>query len=397
MKKPYKNGILLAATSNSAFAIGAMVANIAEVMSGEVDIFYIVHDRFTQSELEAFARVAGGAKIKFISFTKDDFAKRLEPHTNNQNILNSPFFSRWTHMAYGMFEPLLLLDECECIVYLDFDILLLKGIGELFRLKGYHFSAHRGKSLLNPTLRDYNGEFKDCRVYRSGIVAYYDTIPNPKECYNQIYNYSAKYGANDQGVFSLLILDNKFKVKNLGYEYTSSTFWRKSIGASIIHAWGRDGRFWNNELVYQFWGEIWDKYYQKWLKCGGSEYKGGFICKANYAIERIRYHLAYKLGYAMIENHTTIFGKIKLPFILLAIALKHRRQKIEYHKIIQTKPNLKVPPIEHYEDYRSALAEKQSAPYRLGQALIKATKTWYKGGLIKLYFEINEIKRDKKR
>lgn len=369
MKKPYKNGILLAATSNSAFAIGTMVANIAEVMGGEVDIFYIVHDGFTQGELEAFARVAGGAKVKFISFTKDDFAKRLKPHTNNQNILNSPFFSRWTHMAYGMFEPLLLLDECECIVYLDFDIMLLKGIGELFRLKGYHFSAHMGKSLLNPTLRDYNGEFKDCRVYRSGIVAYYDTIPNPKECYNQIYNYSAKYGANDQGVLSLLILDNKFKVKNLGYEYTSSTFWRKSIGASIIHAWGRDGRFWNNELVYQFWGEIWDKYYQKWLKCGGSEYKGGFICKANYAIERIRYHLAYKLGYAMIENHTTIFGKIKLPFILLAIALKHRRQKIEYRKIIQTKPNLKVPPIEHYEDYRSALAEKQSTPYRLGQAV----------------------------
>ncbi|WP_096016661.1 hypothetical protein [Campylobacter lanienae] len=116
MKKPYKNGILLAATSNSAFAIGTMVANIAEVMSGEVDIFYIVHDGFTQSELEAFVRISGGAKIKFISFTKDDFAKRLKPHTNNQNILNSPFFSRWTHMAYGMFEPLLLLDECECII-----------------------------------------------------------------------------------------------------------------------------------------------------------------------------------------------------------------------------------------------------------------------------------------
>ncbi|WP_180380199.1 hypothetical protein [Campylobacter devanensis] len=39
MKKPYKNGILLAATSNSAFAIGTMVANIAEIMGGEVDIF----------------------------------------------------------------------------------------------------------------------------------------------------------------------------------------------------------------------------------------------------------------------------------------------------------------------------------------------------------------------
>ena len=51
--------------------------------------------------------------------------------------------------------------------------------------------------------------------------------------------------------------------------------------------------------------------------------------------------------------------------------------------------------MEYYEDYKEALKEKQSAPYRLGQALIKATKTWYKGGLIKLYFEINEIKRGK--
>lgn len=66
MKKPYKNGILLAATSNSAFAIGTMVANIAEVMSGEVDIFYIVHDGFTQSELEAFVRISGGQKLNLL-------------------------------------------------------------------------------------------------------------------------------------------------------------------------------------------------------------------------------------------------------------------------------------------------------------------------------------------
>ncbi|WP_096021329.1 hypothetical protein [Campylobacter lanienae] len=66
MKKPYKNGILLAATSNSAFAIGTMVANIAEVMSGEVDIFYIVHDGFTQGELGAFARISGGQKLNLL-------------------------------------------------------------------------------------------------------------------------------------------------------------------------------------------------------------------------------------------------------------------------------------------------------------------------------------------
>ena len=185
------------------------------------------------------------------------------------------------------FEPLLLLDECERIIYLDFDIMLLRGIGELFELKGYCFAAHRGKSLLNPTLKGYEGEFKNARVYRSGIVVYYDNLPNPQECYEQIYRLSAHHGINDQGVLSLLILGAKFKTKELGYEYTGSTYWRKSIGYPIIHAWGKDGRFWNNELVYQFWGRIWSKYYQRWLECGGSDYKGGFICRANYCIERI--------------------------------------------------------------------------------------------------------------
>lgn len=397
MKKPYKSGILLAATNNSAFAIGAMVANITEVMSGEVDVFYIVHDGFTQSEMEAFCRLCDGIKIKFISFTKDDFVTKIQAFGDkNSANLNSPFLSRWTHMAYGMFEPLLLLDECECIIYLDFDIMLLKGIGKLFKFKNYHFGAHRGKSLLNPTLKDYNGKFRSYRVYRSGIVAYYDTIPNPKECYKQIYNYSTKYGVNDQGVLSLLILNSNFKVKELGYEYTGSTYWRKSIGYSIIHAWGRDGRFWNNELVYQFWGEIWNSYYQKWLKYGGSEYKGGFICKANYAIERIRYHPAYKLGYTMVQNYYSIFGKFKLPFILLAIYLRHRCEQKEYFKIIQNKPHLKVPPIEHYEDYKSALKERQNIPYKLGLALINASKTWHKGGFVKLYFDIKKIKKGDK-
>lgn len=32
--------------------------------------------------------------------------------------------------------------------------------------------------------------------------------------------------------------------------------------------------------------------------------------------------------------------------------------------------------------------------YKLGQALIKANKTWYKGGYIKLLFEIRKLKRE---
>lgn len=397
IKKPYKKGIFLAATSDSAFALGVMVGNIKEVMPDEIDIFYIAHDGFTLQEQEAFKKVAGYTPIKFISFTKNDLLSRLQTYGGGAWLLQVGFLKRWTHMAYAMFEPLLLLDECSCIVYLDFDILLLKSIKEIFSYKQYHFAAHRGRSKLNPTLKNYNGDFKDARVYRSGIVAYYDCIANPKECYKQIYRDSATFGINDQGVLSLLILQNCFRVKDLGYTYTGSTYWRKSRGFCIIHAWGSNGRFWNNALVYRFFGDIWGKYYQKWLDCGGSPYEKGFICKANYAIERIRFHLAYKLGYAMVENSKSFIGYLKIPFVLMYIAYKHKQEQKQYFKDIVINPHLKVPPLILYEDYKEALKEKQSIPYRLGSAVIKAHKNWYKGGYFNLFLDIRKIKLEYKR
>ena len=82
---------------------------------------------------------------------------------------------------------------------------------------------------------------------------------------------------------------------------------------------------------------------------------------------------------------------------MLGIAWKHRVRQREYLKIIKVKPWLKVPPIEYYEDYKEALKEKQSVPYRLGLALINASKNWYIGGFFKLYEEIKKIKAEQKR
>ncbi|MBP3676520.1 MAG: hypothetical protein J6I71_08590, partial [Campylobacter sp.] len=101
-KKPYKNGILLAATRNSAFTLGAMIANITDVMSAEVDIFYIVHDGFSTSEIEALNRVASGVEVKFISFTKEDFISKIKVYGECKNILNSPFF--FTLDTYGLWD-----------------------------------------------------------------------------------------------------------------------------------------------------------------------------------------------------------------------------------------------------------------------------------------------------
>ncbi|HFU2596678.1 TPA: hypothetical protein ACH5K9_000639 [Campylobacter jejuni] len=110
------------------------------------------------------------------------------------------------------------------------------------------------------------------------------------------------------------------------------------------------------------------------------------------AKSRIQNQLSYKLGQAMIANSKSILGYIRMPFVLSYIKDKHKQEQKIYQEKIKKDPSLKLPPLESYPDYQEALKEKECLTYKLGQAIIQANKTWYKGGYIKLWFEIKRLK-----
>ncbi|MDE5926657.1 MAG: glycosyl transferase, partial [Helicobacter sp.] len=212
-------------------------------------------------------------------------------------------------------------------------------------------------------------------------------------CYDFIYSQSAKHTLNDQAIFSLLIFEKKLKTKVLDNRYCGSVLWRKNQNPILIHAYGSKNRFWNNRLCNQIWQE-WNLYYKQWLDAGGSPNTKGFIANTTYGYERIRYHLSYKLGYAIIQNYLSFWGCLKLPFILAFIALKHRQEARFYAQIIAKSPHLKLPPLESYEDYKSAIHEKQTFSYRLGASLIQACKTIHKGGMIAFYKQVKKLQKE---
>ncbi|MCH5336566.1 MAG: alpha-2,3-sialyltransferase, partial [Campylobacter sp.] len=102
----------------------------------------------------------------------------------------------------------------------------------------------------------------------------------------------------------------------------------------------------------------------------------------------------YKLGQIIIRNSKSLFGLFKLPYLLIALALIHKEQEKAYKEKIKTNPNLALPPLESYKDYKEALKEKECLTYKLGNAFIKASKSWYKGGMIKFYFEAKRLERE---
>ncbi|EFS3143534.1 glycosyltransferase family 2 protein [Campylobacter coli] len=113
------------------------------------------------------------------------------------------------------------------------------------------------------------------------------------------------------------------------------------------------------------------------------------------AKSRIQNQLSYKLGQALIINSKSILGFLSLPFIILSIIISHKQEQKAYKIKIKKNPNLILPPLENYPDYKEVLKEKECFTYKLGEALIRANKTWYKGGYVKFYFkDIPKLKRD---
>ena len=90
------------------------------------------------------------------------------------------------------------------------------------------------------------------------------------------------------------------------------------------------------------------------------------------AKNRIHNHLSYKLGKAMIENSKSILGYIRMPYVLSYIKEQHNKEQKQYQEQIKKNPNLKLPKLESYKDYKEALKEKECFTYKLGEAFIRA-------------------------
>ncbi|WP_052835775.1 hypothetical protein [Campylobacter jejuni] len=109
--------------------------------------------------------------------------------------------------------------------------------------------------------------------------------------------------------------------------------------------------------------------------------------QANSAKARIQNHLSYKLGQALITNSKSLWGYIRMPYVLSYIKDKHKFEQESYEEKIKQNPNLVLPPLESYPDYKEALKEKECFTYKLGEEFIKASKNWYGGGYIKFIFK----------
>ncbi|TEY09671.1 DUF2972 domain-containing protein [Campylobacter sp. US18a] len=120
----------------------------------------------------------------------------------------------------------------------------------------------------------------------------------------------------------------------------------------------------------------------------------------NSAIERIKNHLAYKLGKVMIDfshqrnNYKYGGGYIALFKKLYQINKQHKKQQKIYRQIIQVFPQLKYPSLETCSDYEQALRYKFHLSYMLGEVLIQTFQNLHKGSMFKLIKNIKKVNKE---
>ncbi|EKS6672086.1 glycosyltransferase family 8 protein [Campylobacter coli] len=94
------------------------------------------------------------------------------------------------------------------------------------------------------------------------------------------------------------------------------------------------------------------------------------------AVERVKAHLSYKLGKEILSIKENKLKVLILLFTLISIYIKHKISNLIFKLILNSNPNLKSLPLNHYSDYQEALKIQNYLSYKLGNLLIKHPLTF---------------------
>lgn len=103
------------------------------------------------------------------------------------------------------------------------------------------------------------------------------------------------------------------------------------------------------------------------------------------AANRVKQQLTYRLGATMVSQSQSFMGWISMPFALI-------RTKREFKRDREMIEGTKLPPIFKYQDATEADRVKRHLSYRLGDAMMRNSKTL--SGWLKMPFALREAIRD---
>ena len=184
-------------------------------------------------------------------------------------------------MPYSKYECFNLLDEYKKVLWLDIDTVIQKDITPLIEIEceeGIAMYAHPIALYcsFSGDLEGLYGKFPDInfakKSFNTGVMLVKDNIKNNREfaswCYEKTQELSEYIFLAEQGIVNLATQILNVKVTEVDEIYNCHPNNKPAKNAVILHSYSKE-KFWD---FYP--NKDWDKNNKKWIKMGGTFYKG---------------------------------------------------------------------------------------------------------------------------
>ena len=266
MKK--NTAVVTGGTSNDVPAMACLVMNIKDTNPSLADEIVIYHDGISEKDQRLINRIFPTRFILYESPFKDvtDFGDVV-----------TKYFSPMVFCKYECFK---LLDDYECVIWTDYDVLILKDLSELKN------EVQSGIQMITTNSMSVQEAFvKDCMIEKilseydfskSGVCMSLFSLSKQLDGYDVLYHWCidatkklAKYILlPEQAIVNILFQEYNIQVKRLVPKIYSVHPVRDTVTevAKVLHTYGAI-KFWSG-----LHNEIWEKNYKKWLRLGGTPY-----------------------------------------------------------------------------------------------------------------------------
>ena len=250
--------IVLPVSGNMTYALATTLMGIKDnLIHKDYDIF-VYYQNVSDDEKKLLNSIL---PVNFIEFKMD------------ASTLQSDAIKKYSQLTFARFECFEHLKHYKKALWIDIDTLIQKNLNELVELEvdfaAWQTDVWTGFNFSKPI----NGYDMSKKYYNVGIMMISDKLNNYSElkkwCYKKTIEFGPLLICSDQSILNLLFQQFNINVYNLDERYNCHPDKDFVKDAYIVHPYAQY-KFWN--YYYNF--NKWNEYYKKWIKMGGTPYKG---------------------------------------------------------------------------------------------------------------------------
>ncbi|WP_255804204.1 glycosyltransferase [Treponema denticola] len=263
-----KTALVTGGTSKDVPAMACLVMNIKDTNPNLADEIVIFHDGILQKDQKLINEIFPTRFILYELPFKD---------VSNFGEIVTKYFSPMVFCKYECFK---LLNDYECVIWTDYDVVLIDNISSLIANLNRNCAFMTDKKLsikemFNQNILQYDISCID--IERKGVCTplfiLKDSLPDYIVYYNKCLQLTKDFAEclhlAEQCVLNILIQQNNICYDNIPYIPYCTHPIDDVIDnqTKILHAYG-SFKFWDG--IYN---KTWENNYKKWIRMGGTPYK----------------------------------------------------------------------------------------------------------------------------